>query len=64
VVGIPISVGLRSSAVVVAEPVVRAVPSAAVRALLSAFVAGRFVVEVVVLAVVDRGGSFDHFSFL
>jgi hypothetical protein len=47
---------------VVAAPVVRALPSAAVRALLSTFVAGRFVVDVVVLAVVDRGGSFDHFS--
>jgi hypothetical protein len=52
----------RSSAVVVAAPVVAAVPFAAVRAVPSAFVAGRFVVDVVVLAVVDRGGSFDHFS--
>jgi hypothetical protein len=38
------------------------VPFAAVRAVPSAFVAGRFVVDVVVLAVVDRGGSFDHFN--
>jgi hypothetical protein len=34
-----------------------------VRAVPSAFVAGRFVVDVVVFPVVDRGGSFDHFSF-
>jgi hypothetical protein len=47
---------------VVAAPVVRAVPSAAVRVVLSTLVAGRVVVNVVVLAVVDRGGSFDHFS--
>jgi hypothetical protein len=46
----------------VAAPVVPAVPSAVVRALLSTFVAGRFVVEVVELAVVGRGGPFDYFS--
>jgi hypothetical protein len=49
--------------VVVAAPVVLVVPSAAVRALLSTLDAGRVAVDVVVLlTVVDRGGSFDHFS--
>ena len=49
--------------VVVAAPVVRTVPSEAERLSLSTLVAGRALGEdVVVLAVVDRGGSFDHFN--